>query len=543
MAMTEEQRKEEAYKRLRSFLNPVIRGPNTTAVLRALATSKSYLIQNVEAVYDQMFIVSASEQYLDARLADRNITRPESVGLSDDVFRQLGIAISTRKQVRDLILQIIEVVYGEDYTRATLDSSEFEIYSLEDGDSLRIQFDDGETAEVVFTTDQFTNISQATAQEVADAITKDLRRLGFNGFALAKDDGSGNFVQIISGTIGPASTIRVVGGKAQNKLKFPAIRPTSGVGATQWTITQESGGIVRATWSGGPNPSVGKVRKGDYVNIYGTAFNEANRGTFTITDVKGGLINDAYVEFENPNGVPEITVQGNEEGILFFNPQRVTSYGRIAFATAFQTEARLLEVFLYATTKIVRRVRIGAAHVHDSGGVTNEDYGPHIFDTSKPYLIGSQECNITQNVDASSNFVVTVDDSIEFPDQEGFLVFGFGTDNEEGPVKYLGRPSSNTLFIDPAYKFKNFHPAGTNISLVESNSVYDPAKDGTDYPFYVTDVVSGRLYAEELIKLVAATGINLVVNIIYPNPEGLENWGKKNPEAQTWKDVWNSDKV
>ena len=543
MAVTEEQRKEEAYKRLRSFLNPAIRGKNTDAVLYALATSKSHLIQNVEAVYDQMFIVSASEQYLDARLADRNITRPESVGLSDDVFRQLGIAVSTRKQVRDLILQIIEVVYGADYTRATLDSTEVEVYNLENGDTLKIQFDDGEIAEIVFVNDQFTNIAQATAQEVADAITKDLRRLGFNGFALTKDEGAGNIVQIISGTIGPASTIRVVGGKAQNKLKFPAIRPTSGVGLTQWTLTLEAGGIIRATWSGGPNPSVGKVRKGDYVNIYGTAFNEANRGTFTITEVKGGLINDAYVEFENPNGIPEVTVQGNEEGILFFNPQRVTSYGRIAFATAFQTEARLLEVFLYATTKIVRRARIGAAHVHDGGGVTNEDYGPHVFDTSKPYIIGAEECNTTQNIDSSSGFVVTVDNSADFPDSEGFLVFGFGTDTEEGPVKYLGRPSPSTLFIDPAYRFKNFHSSGTNISLVKSNSVYDPAKDGTDYPFYVTDVVSGRLYAEELIKLVAATGINLVINIIYPNPEGLENWNKENPDAQTWKDVWNSDKV
>ena len=541
--MTEEQRKEEAYKRLRSFLNPVIRGPNTDAVLRALATSKSYLIQNVEAVYDQMFIVSASEQYLDARLADRNITRPENIGLSDDVFRQLGIAVSTRKQVRDLILQIIEVVYGEEYTRATLNSTELETYALEDGDTLRVQFDDGEITEVVFNADQFTNISQATAQEVADAITKELRRLGFNGFALAKDDGSGNFVQIISGTIGPASTIRVVGGKAQNKLKFPEIRPTSGVSLTQWTLTQEAGGIIRATWSGGPNPSVGKVRAGDYVNIYGTAFAESNRGTFTITEVKGGLINEAYVEFENPNGVAETTVQGTEEAILFFNPKRVTSYGKIAFATAFQTEARLLEVFLYATTKIVRRSRIGAAHVHDNGGVTNEDYGPHVFDTSKSYIIGTEECNSTQSVDSSSNFIITVDNSSELPDQEGFLVFGFVTDNEEGPVKYLGRPSPNTLFIDPAYKFKNFHPAGTNISLIESNSVYDPQKDGTDYPFYGTDVVSGRLYAEELIKLVAATGINLVVNIIYPNPEGLENWNKEAPEAQTWKDVWNTDKV
>ena len=37
----------------------------------------------------------------------------------------------------------------------------------------------------------------------------------------------------------------------------------------------------------------------DYVNIFGAAFNVENRGTFTVSSVQGGLVGQAYVEFDN----------------------------------------------------------------------------------------------------------------------------------------------------------------------------------------------------------------------------------------------------
>src|SRR5271154_3575830 len=94
---------EEQYKRLRSYLNPFLKGPNVDAVLTALASSNaSYLINSASAVNDQLYITTASGQYLDERLAQYGITRPAAVGLSDETFRQIGIAVKNRKQVRDL---------------------------------------------------------------------------------------------------------------------------------------------------------------------------------------------------------------------------------------------------------------------------------------------------------------------------------------------------------------------------------------------------------------------------------------------------------
>lgn len=530
---------EKEYKRLRSYLNNAIRGKNTDALLYSLAKGSLHLINNVEAVNDNLYIVKAEDKYLDSRLGDREIVRPDNVGLSDEVFRKLGIQIVNRKQVRDLILQILEVIYGEELTRASMFSQELEPYQLEDLDALKVSFDDEQEIEIVFRSSDFTNINAATAQEVADSITKQIRKLGRKGAAFAKDDGLGPYVVLISGTSGPSSSIRVMGGKSNNKLKFPSIRPTTGQPSTQWTFSLEAGGVVRATWTGGSSPSVGKVRSGDYVNIYGTAFNLNNRGTFTVTKVVGGLVGDAYVEFVNPNGVSEIITQGDIEGMLFFNPSRRTLSSNVTFSTAYQTEERLLEIFLPAVTKVVKRERIGASYILESGSATaTEEYGPYLWDLSKGYVIGSEECFTAQKIDSNLGLVLSVDDSTQFPDSTGFLIFGFGTQKEEGPVPYIGRPSSNTLLISPSYKFKYAHDIGTNVSSVSLFSTYDPAVDGTDFPLYLTDVVSGRLYARELIDLVAATGITVSITILYPSDEGLSKWKTENSDK---KYVWGPD--
>lgn len=557
-----EDRKSKEKQRLRQYLNPAIRGPNTDAVLEALASGPTHLIENVEAVTDQLYIATASGQYLDQLLAGRNITRPDNVGLSDEIFRELGIQVSNRKQVRDLIHEILRTMYGDEFVRATTRSAEFEPYVLEDGDTLIVSFDNKEPVEVTFVASQFSSIASASAQEVADAITKEIRRLGRSGSAIAKDDGIGGYVTIISESNGPASSVQVLGGKAQNKLKFDEIRPTSGLADTQWVLSQQSGGIIRATWTGGPNPKIGKVESGDYVNIYGTPFESINRGTFTVVNVQGGSVNEAYVEFLNPAGVPQggctidpannttqalcvaaggswsYVLQGSEEGMLFFNPVKKTINSKVNYAAAYQTESRLLEVFIPATTKVIRRERQGAAHLHESGASAIDQLGPYTFDTTKGFIIGGEECNTLQKIDANSSLILEVDDATDIPDSQGFLIFGFGTSKEEGPVPYISRPSSSTLLINPSYNFQNVHEAGTNISLVASNSIYDVANDGSDYPFYVTDIVAGRIYAEELINLVVATGIRVVVTILYPNDIGLAKWGTENSDRFY---IWGAD--
>jgi hypothetical protein len=874
--------REDEYKRLRSYLNKFIRGEKTDAVLRSVASGPAHLVNNVEAVNDSLYIVSAKSKYLDARLGDYGIVRPVDVGMSDDVFRNIGIEIKNRKQVRDLVNQLLRILYGEIYTRATSYSQEFETYNLQDGDNLIVSFDETDSVEVVFSADQFSNINSATAQEVADAITKSIRKQGFAGSAFSIDNGNGPMVVLISSTDGPSSTVRVFGGSAQNVLKFETIRPTSGGATTQWTLTQEAGGNIRATWSGGQDPSLGKIKIGDYANMYGSSFDAANKGTFVVTNVQGGPVGSSYFEFVNPNGMPETVVQGTEDAVLFFFAKLRTLNSNTSYAAAFQTSPRELEIFMPATTRVVRRGREGAAHLHgqeadtgttsdspenlfndqntlifddtsvvgsdqkafafvtngtgemeslslalnktgttpttgkfkielradlssapdpvvlgetaeidisslplnpdgtlvpytftspipvledatqywfvinytealsvstslsietdslDSysgewlestdggsswatpsgapvvsetiqqlvgtpgvspgtttlfvgqgfttiaggllvdatlgfyasgagvgtfkydiyetsgglptgspiastdtfdmagivGGFVDTDYtlpfstpvslnpatkyaivmnstaitvfssltmagnssgdiypgggrmvssnsgatwteqtnpdlrfsvnlgtaaaadyspyfetniiptvigftdpseglgGPYSYDPTVGYTLGEQAAAITQEIDGVDDSILFVDDSSDFPDGEGKLIIGFGTARQEGPVPYISRPSSQTLRINPAYNFKNQHPAGTDISLISQNAPAKPSIDGTDFPFYVTDSVAGRIYAEQLLKEITATGIRVVIYILYPDDIGLGKEG----------DVVNSEK-
>src|SRR5580698_1227162 len=107
------------YQRLRSYLNPAIKGKNVDAVLNSLATGTGYLINSVEAVNANLFITTASAQYLDLLLAQYGITRPPEIGISDDSFREIGIQIKNRKQVRDLINNLLDIVFGDELCKAT----------------------------------------------------------------------------------------------------------------------------------------------------------------------------------------------------------------------------------------------------------------------------------------------------------------------------------------------------------------------------------------------------------------------------------------
>ena len=611
--------------RLRSYLNPYLKGKNVDAVLEALATgNSSYLINNAAAVNDSLYIVTASGDYLDQRLADYGITRPPAVGLSDELFRQIGIEVKNRKQVRDLINNILAIMFGDELVRASNKARAFEPYNLQDGDTLIINFDEANTVTITFNTNEFQSIAAATAQEVADSITKELRSLGLNGTAIANNDGDGAYVQLLSDTIGPASSATVRGGSAQNELLFDSPIMSGGNGSTQWTLSLRPGGLIRFTWSGGADPQLGRVSTGDYVNVFGGGFlASTNEGSYPIVVAVGGAVGLSYFEVLNPLGSTGIVVQGDPDAVLFYDPIRKTLASLHTYATVYQTQGGVLQIFMPAATKVIRRSRIGSAHLHEppyeeftfnSNANTSDVFdittttsltadtdfvlgadaaetlanlaaainlipglnaivnnnvltvwqqdslliltgtytgiasietsgplgdiisllpnqeGPYMYDTTQPFTVSNIGTLLTQDLDATMPRVFSVADASQFPDEQGYLIFGYGTEKQEGPVPYTARPSNNTLLISPIYNIQEAHLAGTDVSFVSQKAPPVISRDGLDYPFYITDVVSGRVYAQDLINSVAATGISLVFTILYPNDIGLGKWGTQYTE-------------
>jgi hypothetical protein len=528
---------EQEYARLRSYLNPYLRGKNTDAVLDALSTSSAYLVNNVQAVNDSLYVVTAQGNYLDLKLADFGITRDPTIGLGDDIFRTIGIQVKNRKQVRDLINNILDAVFGDEFVKTTSNAQTFEPYALQDGDTLIINFDGSKTSTITFTTSQFTNIAAATAQEVANAISIGLSNLNVSGSAILNNDGNGNYVQLVSNTIGASSSVTVLGGRAQNVLLFDSIVPTAGNFSTQWTISLQPGGNLRYTWSGGANPDLGTVEPQQYVNIYGGGFAASNNeGTYTIVSAKGGVVNSAYFEINNPTGSPGIVVQGTDTAVQFFIPIRETILSKSYYAAVYQTEKDILQIFMPAITQVIKRSRIGSAHLHgttspDSGPSTPGTLGPYIYDTQQGFTIGGASTVLTEDVNGESNRVITVADSSAFPDASGYIIINYGCDDQEGPIPYIARPSDGTLLISPAYFVKQDHPSGSSVLLIAQKAPITLPTDGSDYEPFLTDTASGRVYAQNLIDAITAAGVTVIYTILYPNNIGLAGFESITPSA------------
>jgi hypothetical protein len=354
--------------RLRQYLNPAIRGPVVNAVLGALSNPSAYLVNSVQAVNDSLYVVTAQGNYLDLLLANYGITRDPTIGLSDDIFRTIGIQVKNRKQVRDLINNILDAVFGDLFVKADSSAQTIEPYALQDGDTLIVNFDGTPTQTITFFTAQFTSIAAATAQEVANAISIGLSNLGVSGSAIVNNSGNGNYVELVSDTIGASSSVTVLGGRSQNVFLFPSQVAAGGNFSTQWTISNQSGGLLRFTWTGGANPDLGVVEPLQYVNIFGGGFASSDlEGSFPIVSSQGGAVGIAYFQISNPTGTTGIVVQGTDSAILFYTPTRETILSKQYYAAVYQTEANILQIFMPATTQVIKRSRIGSMHLH---GVT-----------------------------------------------------------------------------------------------------------------------------------------------------------------------------
>jgi hypothetical protein len=668
---------DDVAKRLRSYTNPAILGPFTDALLASLAAGDSMNEMNLLAAKPQMFLATATSTFLDRLFAKIGITRPAGVGIDDTLFRQMGIAITANKLVRNIFLEVLEIFYGLDAVRANVLSGTPEGYVLSNGMTLDILVDNNkQPLTVTFTTADFTDISDASALEISNVISTTAFNAGYTLTASVFNDNvnNENFVQLLSGTRGPLSAITVVGGSAQNILNFPQRSTAVPQLGTQFS-TSFVGQYVRFTWTAGPSPLLEFVSPGDYVNIYGAQYLSSNQGTFTVQDLQDGPVNSAYFDIINPNFTPQgsvtltavggasgyglatttavavqaptgavrvsgvstittasphgfsagqtvtvagvdntsfngtftivsattytfsydqlgansqsgngqasvsyqiqhitgavrvsgvstitltqnhnlqvgqlITITGVNDSsfdgtfsivsvgansftysqtasndLVFFTPTRQTIQNQPRYASVYEVNPYEVVIFLPATTQIIKRSLIGAWHVH-SGPTDHSFIGSYSFDSTSGFPVTGNQTILTQDIQQGSIKTVGFgSDTTSFPDSTGYLVFEYGTSNQEGPVKYLGRPSDGSWLLDPSYKFQKTHLAGSSVNLIAGRSPYQPKTDGTDYQAFVTGTVTGRIAATKLIQSLTASGIFLNVIIVYPEGPGIQN--------------------
>ncbi len=274
---------------LRQFLpQPAFSGEGWDAVIYALSTGDTYVSNLARDAFDQLFMCTASGRFLDRAAGEKGVVRPDSVGMSDEQFRELAIKMSTSKITYDALWRLLEIFYGSDAVRSVIETELDEPYAIVDETQLLLQFDGGDEVPITFLDENFAIPGQARAIEVAAVITRQMRLLDVQGWATSvlNPETQRYKVRIFSPSLGLASRSRVTGGLAQNKLRFPEIIDDATLDvATTFSVSLPALGVAVYNITGLADPTLLAVRIGDYVNISASALNAVNKGSFAVTAV------------------------------------------------------------------------------------------------------------------------------------------------------------------------------------------------------------------------------------------------------------------
>jgi hypothetical protein len=111
--------------------------------------------------------------------------------------------------------------------------------------------------------------------------------------------------------------------------------------------------------------------------------------------------------------------------------------------------------------------------------------------------------------------VVIMQDASSIPNQAGTLVLDYGKGNQEGPIKYYGRPNNSTLFVDPVYTFAKNHSPGEMVNVIVK-PYSRPQSDGSDLSIYLVGVTAARDLAMRIVESLVAAGVVIRWDIVGP---------------------------
>jgi hypothetical protein len=369
----------------KKFLNPAFlkrNQPNWEATVATLEENRTKLTDTVNKIFDQCFISTASDKYLVTRAADYGISHPTILGLADDVFRKLAITVLNDKLTLNANLDLLDLLYGTDATRANITSANVEPYRLFDGATLNILVDQKLNIPVVFSWSDFVNSLIAKAEEVCFVINKFFRDFNSTAFAVPYTDEETNetYIKIYSGTKGLHSSIAVTSGSAQlafqfDNLLFDNIDTTTspGISVTITDLPLNKASVAISQISPQAIEIFQETLVGDYINIIGSQFNVNNRGSFVIeaVDQDNGLFT-----ITNKTAVTE-TVSPSSNNITIYHPVVKQIFDNVDYAyiannnyqSVFQGDKQLVtkngfsKASIPVNTEIVSRTNNDAAYL------------------------------------------------------------------------------------------------------------------------------------------------------------------------------------
>jgi hypothetical protein len=338
--------------------------------LRALSSGDQYVFDTAAGAFNQRFVSTASDIYLSYLGSAKGVSKPPNLGMSDDLYRQFVIKLTTGKLTEESFLELLEIFYGIDSVHGQVTSTFPEPFALANGDTLQVLINERQAATVTFSDSDFEVPGVGTSNETAAAITRNFEFQGINAYAVpVQDSVTGRFkVRIYSGARGLRSTVRVQGGPAQNIFQFPTLRSLSDT-STTWSVGPVSGqaGVSRYTTVGPTTVDLASVVAGDYVTVYGPNFAPGNRGTFVITDVyvyyNAGVLTQAF-DVVNSGAITQGSVAvAAPTDLVIYAPTKASSFTTAGRSVTVSSGADEVDIVIPATTQAVQRTVGTAAYL------------------------------------------------------------------------------------------------------------------------------------------------------------------------------------
>jgi hypothetical protein len=330
---------------------------NWKALIEAIGGQDQDTIDLIEAVRQQFFIKTATRPHID-RLGTANLVqRPRFVGMDDPTFRQfIPIMSYNPKQVKLVLDKLLDLFFFKESTTSFVVSDLASPFNLQDGWELEYSVDDFTTERIEFNAVDFTDITNATANEVVAAINRQVS----NSYAIAFEDSITKEVniQIFTETIGSKGSIEITGGAANIGFEFEGFNTLAGQGGnSEWTVTKV-GDLATMTYTGvGNSPSINQVQPGDIVIIT----RSGNDGSFVIESVDSA--NDMFT-YKNLFATPETFTQSLTDDVKFMTPFKARVHLKDRRAVIWEVSAGEVIVELPPSPPVVKRNRKGAAHIN-----------------------------------------------------------------------------------------------------------------------------------------------------------------------------------
>jgi hypothetical protein len=351
---------------------------NWRVIVESLGQADQDTLDLIESVRKQFFVKTASRPYLDRLGTASLVQRPRFVGMDDPTFRDFIPVMSYQpKQVKLIFDQLLDLFFFKESTTSFIPTLAFEPFNLRDGWELEYEVDSYITERIEFREDEFTDISNATANEVVAAIN----RQSTNSYAIAFENSITReiTIRLFTDTVGAKGSIQVIGGRANMALQFDGYNYDAGNGLlTEWEITKVGEtATLRYTGNGG-NPNISSLEAGDVVMIQ----RGNNSGTFEITLVDS---TDNFIQYKNLFAVPETFVEQDPDVIKFFKPIKTNVFLKDRRAIVWEVRPGEIVVEIPPSPPVVKRKRSGAAHINGiDSKVLNVDADSGELQLAKP---------------------------------------------------------------------------------------------------------------------------------------------------------------